>query len=251
MNKSLVHQLQALKLNYLADQLPELLKQVRKTKPSYQRFIEDLIDRQYTHSQEQSRKSRLKRANIPQVYLMETFPFNQQPRLDRRMIIEMHDSLSFIEDKEDLIFIGPTGCGKTGLATAYLVESINRGYRGRFIEFKDLIQQFNNAIADHTQEKLLRRFQSYHTLLIDEIGYTPLDKETAALFFDLMKSRTNQYTTIITTQLGFDQWNYFLKNTHMRAALLDRITVCCTVFNMDNFVSIRPKKIKYASKSKQ
>jgi len=250
-NKSLDQQLRSLKLNHLADELPELLKQVRKTKPSYQRFIEDLIDRQYTHSEEQSRQSRINRANIKQKYLMETFPFNQQPHLDRRMIIEMHDSLSFIEDKEDLIFIGPTGCGKTGLATALLIESINKGYRGRFIEFKDLVQQFNNAIADHTQEKLLRRFQSYHALLIDEIGYTPLDKEPAALFFDLLKSRTNHHTTMITTQLGFDQWNYFLKNTHMRAALLDRITVCCTVFNMDNFVSIRPKKIKYASRSKK
>lgn len=251
MNKSLEHQLQDLKLNHLADQLPELLRQARKTKPSYQRFIENIIDRQHAYSQEQSRQSRINRANIKQKYLMETFPFNQQPRLDRRMIIELHDSLSFVEDKEDLIFIGPTGCGKTGLATALLIESINKGYRGRFIEFKDLVRQFNSAIADHTQEKLLRRLQSYHTLLIDEVGYTPLDRETAALFFDLLKSRTNHHTTMITTQLGFDQWNYFLKNTHMRAALLDRITVRCIVFNMDNFVSIRPKNIKYASKSKR
>jgi DNA replication protein DnaC len=251
MNKSLIHQLQALKLNHLADQLPSLLKEARKNKPSCQRFIEDLIDRQYTHHQEQSRQARLKRARIPQIYLMETFPFKQQPQLDRRMIIEQHDSLSFIEDKEDLIFIGPTGCGKTGLATALLVESINKGYRGRFIEFKELIHQFNCAIADHTQEKILRHFQSYDTLLIDETGYTPLDKETAGLFFELIKSRTNHLPTMITTQLGFDQWHYFLKNTHMRAALLDRITVRCTVFNMDNCVSLRPKNITYASKPSQ
>jgi DNA replication protein DnaC len=249
LNKSLIDQLQVLKLNHLADQLPLLLKQARKTKPSYQRFIEDLIDRQYTYHQEHSRKIRIKRARIPQVYLMETFPFKQQPHLDRRMIIEQHDSLSFIQDKEDLIFIGPTGCGKTGLATAFLVESISRGYRGRFIEFKELIHQFNNAIADHSQEKLLRHFQAFHILLIDEVGYSPLNKETAGLFFELIKSRTNHSPTLITTQLGFDQWHYFLKNTHMRAALLDRITVRCTVFNMDKCVSLRPKNITYASKS--
>ena len=87
-------------------------------------------------------------------------------------------------------------------------------------------------------------------MLIDEIGYKTLEKDQAGLFFDLLRKRNKDKTTLLTSQLGFDEWGNFLQNKHLTAALLDRITENCTVFNMSECISIRPKKIVYATKSK-
>ena len=88
-------------------------------------------------------------------------------------------------------------------------------------------------------------------LLIDELGYTSLEKDQAGLFFELMKRRHKKHCTILTTQLGFEEWASFLQSPHLTAALLDRITVNCAVFNMKTCISIRPKRIVYGSDSQE
>ena len=97
----------------------------------------------------------------------------------------------------------------------------------------------------------MKRFASYDVLLIDEIGYIAGKKEQVSLFFDLMRRRHRSSTTIITTQLGFDEWGTFLHDPHLTAALLDRITVNCAVFNMKDCISIRPKNIVYATSKRK
>ena len=99
------------------------------------------------------------------------------------------------------------------------------------------------------EQKVLKKLQSYDVLLIDELGYISCNKEQAGLFFDMMRRRHKKNTTLITTQLGFDEWGSFLQDTHLTAALLDRITENCAVFNMKDCISIREKKIIYAAKS--
>jgi len=157
--------------------------------------------------------------------------------------------MHFINQKQELIFIGPTGCGKTGLGTSFLIHALNNGYRGLFIDFVDLIGQLFEAKGGHNEKKVIKRLSSYEILLIDELGYKSLEKEQAELFFDLIKRRNKKHTTIITTQLGFEEWGNFLQNNHLTAALLDRITVNCTIFNMKECISIRPKRIVYAAKT--
>ena len=146
-----------------------------------------------------------------------------------------------------LLFIGPTGCGKTGLATSYLIHAINNECHGRFIDFKNILRQLYASLADRSDRKVLKHFASIDCLLIDEVGYTSLDKSQAGLFFDLMKMRHKKRCTIITSQLGFDEWNSFINDRHLTAAILDRITENCTVFNMSKCISIRKKRIEYAT----
>ena len=93
----------------------------------------------------------------------------------------------------------------------------------------------------------MRKYSAVDVLLVDELGYISSEKEQASLFFDFMRRRHQHSTTIITTQLGFDEWGGFLQDSHLTAALLDRITVNCTVFNMKDCISIRPKNIVYAA----
>ena len=204
-------------------------------------------DNQYHFLLEKRRKAKIKAASIPELLVMETFPFERQPQLKKKMVMELYDSLRYITESQVLLFIGPTGCGKTGLATSYLFNAVNKEYRGRFIDFKDLLRQLYASLADHSDKRLLKRFAAIDCLLIDEVGYTALDRIQAGLFFDLMKMRHKKRCTIITSQLGFDEWGSFINDRHLTAAILDRITENCTVFNMSKCISIRKKRIEYAA----
>jgi len=248
MDDTIQHKLQLLKLDTLLHQWDIIVKQATSQQPSYHRFLAGIIDTEYAHQQEKMRASRIRRALIPAVYVMDTFPFTKQPRLKKKLIMELYDSLHFIKQKQELIFIGPTGCGKTGLATSFLIHAIHNGYRGCFIDFNMLIERFRKSIGDHSNHKLLKHLHAYDILLIDEVSCVPaMTKEIAAMFFNLLKARNTHHTTIITSQLGFSEWEHVLQDKHLAMALLDRITQHCTVFNMSQCISIRPKHIVYAS----
>ncbi len=250
MDNTLKRQLQYLGFHTLAENWDAIMKEAIKNHPSYHRFLVEIIEKEYERKTERARLARIKKAKIPEIFVMETFPFHKQLRLKKKLVLALYDSLIFMKEKQDLIFIGPTGCGKTGLATAFLVHAINQGFRGFFVDFSDLLNILSQSRGDYSENKLMKRLASYEVLLIDELGYISCEKEQASLFFDLMRRRHRRRTTIITTQLGFDEWDGFLQDSHLTAALLDRITVNCTVFNMKDCISIRPKKIVYAT-SKQ
>jgi DNA replication protein DnaC len=247
MDEATEKELHYLGLKQLSENWDLTLKRASKERPSFHRFLSNLIHEEYTYKKEARRLARLKRAKIPEAFVMETFPFVKQPNLKKRLVVELYDSMRFITEPQELIFIGPTGCGKTGLSIAFLIHALNHDYRGYFIEFKDLLHRFSEAIAGHTERKLIRRFQSFDILLIDELGVTPLESEQAGLFFDLVKQRHKKRTTLFTTQLGFEEWGSFLRDPHLTAATVDRITVNCTVFNMKRCISLRPKQITYAT----
>lgn len=247
MDESIGVYLKYLGLPLLGQQWDDYLKDAAAKKISYQHLLTTVIQNEYHYLLEKRRLARLKAASIPDRLVMETFPFQQQPNLKKKLVMELYDSLRFITDCQVLLFIGPTGCGKTGLATSYLVHAINKEYRGKFIDFKDLLRQLYASIADHSEKKVLKRFASFECLLIDEVGYSCLDKPQAGLFFDLMKMRHRKQCTILTSQLGFDEWGSFINDRHLTAAILDRITENCTIFNMSKCISIRRKQISYAA----
>lgn len=251
MSDDIKKQLKFLGLKKLSEEWEFNLLEAKNKQMSYQKFLTDIIEKEYADKQEKTRLARIKKAKIPEQVVMETFPFSKQPRLKKKLVLELYDSMKFVTEKQELIFIGPTGCGKTGLGTSFLVHALNQGYKGLFIDFRNLITELFAARGDHTEKKALKQFESYEILHIDEVGYMSLEKEQAELFFELMKRRNKKHTTIITTQLGFEEWGNFLQNKHITAALLDRITVNCTVFNMKECISIRPKNIIYATKEKE
>jgi DNA replication protein DnaC len=240
-------ELKFLDLRHLRINWDKALADASKDSPSYHKFLKELIALEASGRRERQRQSRIKRANITDPLVMETFPFVRQPNLKKKFVIEMYDSLDYMKTPRDLVFMGPTGCGKSGLATSFLIHALNNGHRGYFIDFKQLLLLLYQSVADHTEKKILKRFQAYDVLVVDEVGYAPIEKDQAGLFFDLMKQRHRKKTTMITSQLGFDDWGSFLKNPHLTAALIDRMTVNCTVFNMKKCISIRDKKITHGT----
>jgi DNA replication protein DnaC len=238
--------LQYLQLQHLHLNWDRYLKDAAAKKQSCHKLLTTIITDEYHDRLERRRFARIKGAKIPEALVMETFPFERQPNLKKKMIMELYDSMRYLTEQQVLLFIGPTGCGKTGLGTSYLIQAIDKGYRGHFIDFNNLIAALYSSLCDHTEKKVIKHFASIDCLLIDEIGYLSLDKEKAGLFFELMKQRHKKHCTILTSQLGFDEWSTFISDNHLRAALLDRITESCTVFNMSKCISIRQKKVSFA-----
>ncbi len=239
MDKELEDKLRYLRLPELLHGWDETMAHAKAKGPSYPAFTKQLIDREYAAKRERARLLRLRGARIDEPFGIETYPFERQPNLQKRKVMEPFDSMNYIDKKQNMLFVGPTGVGKTGLATSLLIHAINKGYTGRFITFPQLLDELYQSVADHTEKHVLGRYAAYDCLVCDELGYIEIDPHQAGLFFTLMKRRHKKATTIITSQLGFKDWAGFLKNTHLVTALIDRFTENCQVFNMLKCVSIR------------
>jgi DNA replication protein DnaC len=233
--------LKVLRLSGLHAHWDEYLDLAQKQNYSHVRLLKYVLEQECKTKTENVRRLRLQRANILERYVMETFPFDRQPKLDKKKVLSLYDAFEYIAKNQNIIWVGPTGCGKTGLATSFLIEAIHRGYTGYFIEFPELIGKLFKSIADHSEQKLLKQYVSYDCLLIDEIGFVEVEPAQVGLFFTLMHMRHKKKPTLITSNLGFSEWRSFLKNDHLTAALIDRLTENSHVINMKNCSSIRPK----------
>ena len=143
--------------------------------------------------------------------------------------------------KQNIVWLGPTGCGKTGLATSFLLQAIDRGQRGCFVTFAELVAELYASLADHSEEKVIRKYPASDCLVIDEVGYVEVEPAQVGLFFTLMQKRQKNKTTPITSNLGFSEWGSFLKNKHLTAAPIDRLTENSHVINMKNCQTLRAK----------
>lgn len=240
MDEELIKMLKYIRLPGLIANWDHYLTTANKGNYSHARLLKQIIKEEYNIRKENSRKMRICRAKIPEKYVIETFPFNKQPKLARKNILNIYDS-DYISKNQNIIWVGSTGTGKTGLATSFLMQTINQGCRGRFISFSELVEMLYKSVADHTEAKMINTFVNYDCLLIDELGYVEVEPVQVGLFFTLMQKRHKKKSTLITSNLGFSQWTSFLKNDQLTAALIDRLTENSHVINMKNCVSLRPK----------
>lgn len=241
MDEQLEQMLKYIRLGGLLANWDSYLSIAQKKNYSHARLLKHVVEQAYRIKKENAGKMRLARARIPEKYVIETFPFTRQPKLNKKKIVNLYDRFDYMEKCRNVIWIGPTGTGKTGLATAFLIHAVNQGYNGRFIAFAELVEHLYQSVADHTEAKVIRTFSTLDCLLIDEMGYVEVEPIQVGLFFTLMNKRHKKKTTLITSNLGFSQWSSFLKNDHLTAALIDRLTENSHVINMKKCVSLRPK----------
>ena len=241
MDDELVRTLKYLRMSNLLAHWDAYQALARKGRFSAVRLLRHVLEEECRARRANARERRLKRAKIPEILVMETYPFKRQPKLDKKKIASIYDAFDFVENSQNLIWVGPTGCGKTGLATSFLVQAIHRGHTGRYVLFPELVAELYASVADHSEQKVIRRYLSYDCLLIDEVGYVEVEPVQVGLFFTLMQRRHRKKPTLITSNLGFGDWRSFLKNDHLTAALIDRLTENSHVINMKNCVSLRPK----------
>jgi len=241
MDKELAHKLKYLRLGGLLAHWDEYLALARQKNFSSVRLLQHVIGEEYKIKCNTALQRRLQRARIPKLLVIETFPFRKQPKLNKKRILSLYDAPDYVAKSQNIIWLGPTGCGKTGLATSFLIQAIHQGSTGRYILFPELVAELYASVADHTEDKVIKRYFSYDVLLIDEVGYVEVEALQVGLFFTLMHKRHRKKSTLITSNLGFSEWRSFLKNDHLTAALIDRLTENSHVINMKNCVSLRPK----------
>jgi len=209
------------------------LKRAQKEKPGYSDLVARLLREEYHHQRERATKSRIKRAKMPELWSLDSFPWDRQPGVDKRALRELAE-LDFLRSGTNLVFKGDTGVGKTGLATGILLRALQDGYRGYFLKAQDLFDELYSTLADRSSRRFLDRLIRFDLILIDEMGYLNLRPEQTNLFFKLMEERYVAHrASIITTNLDYDQWRQFLGNEHLTSALLSRIRHRCITLNIE------------------
>ena len=239
MNDDLKEMLLALRMLRLAAHWDDDLKEAARQRMSHATLLTHVVEQEYRLKCDRARQQRIQRARLPEPWTLETFPFERQPKLNRKAILALYDTMDFLPKGQNLIWLGGTGCGKTGLASSFLRHAIERGATGRYVLFADLVAELYQSVAFHTQEQILKKYLRWDVLLIDEIGYVEVEPVQVALFFTLMHKRHRKKPTLIASNLGFSEWGSFLKNDHLTAALIDQLTEASHVINMKQCVSLR------------
>ena len=232
MSEELEQLLKSLHLRKIEEILEEELRRAEQEQIPYHEFLLRLVRPQWYAKQQQALEWRIKRARLPERWTLETFPFKKQPGVNRRQIRTLAE-LDFIPRAENLVFIGPTGVGKTGLASSLLLKALQNGYRGQFLRAQDLFDDMYASLADHSSRKLINRLARLDLLLIDEMGYLNLRPEQTNIFFKLMEERYRRRATLITTNLDYEEWHQFLGNRPMVEALLSRLRHHCHTLRID------------------
>ena len=181
-----------------------------------------LTDYETEIKRENVRNAMVKVAHFPHYKTLKDFDFEFQPNINQNQLMNL-SGLGFIEKKENILFLGNSGVGKTHLATAIGIEAAKARYSTYFIKCHELLTNLRQAQHENRLESRLKYYARCRLLIIDELGYLPLHKGDERLLFQLIDSRYENKSTIITTNLPFDKWNEIFNDSFITNAILDRL----------------------------
>jgi DNA replication protein DnaC len=226
MNDELEQLLSSLRLKRVAELFDEHVAKADEEGLPFEKLLVRLLRAEWEHRQQSALAWRIKNARMPEQWTLESFPFKKQTGVSQRQIRTFAE-LDFIPKAENLVFIGPTGMGKTGLACGLLLKALQNGHRGLFVKAQDLFDEMYASVADRSSRKLVNQLARIDVLVIDEMGYLNLKPEQTNIFFKLMEERHHRRPTIITTNLDYEEWHGFLGNKMLVDALLSRLRERC------------------------
>lgn len=232
MNDDLQQLLQNLKLKTILARFDEMSAAAEKNGTPIPTFVSQLLRAEWHARQDQALEARIRRAKFKEDWTLESFPFKQQPGVKERQIRTLAE-LEFIPKAENIVMIGETGVGKTGLMIGLARKAIQNGYRALFIQAQDLFDQMYASVADRSSRKLLNTLVKIDVLCIDELGYANIKPEQTNIFFKLMEERHHRRPTLLTTNLPFPAWQDFLGNAALTKALLSRLRERCHTITIE------------------
>ena len=232
MNDDLEQLLKSLRLKRVAEILDDELRKAYEAGLPVEKLLAKLLRAEWEHRQESALAWRIKSAGMPEQWTLESFPFKKQPGVSQRQVRTLAE-LDFVQKAENIVLVGPTGVGKTGLASGLLLKALQNGYRGMFMRAQDLFDEMYASLADRSTRRLLNTLIRIDVLHIDELGYLNLKPEQTNIFFKLMEERYRRRPTIITTNLDYPEWQTFLGNKALVEALLSRLRHQCHTIRID------------------
>lgn len=237
----LINNLEYLNLLKLKDNIGSYIDLVNDKQKSFTDALYELTNLEIDYVKEKRINATVKVANFPYLKTFNDYDFSFQPALNKEKVLELKN-LRFIENKENILFIGSPGVGKTHLATAVGMEATKNRNLTYFITCNDLIANLKKAYNENRLDNRLKFYCKYKVLIIDEMGFLPIDDLGANILFQLINKRYEKSTTIITTNKTFSKWTEIFGDPVIANAILDRLLHHSIVFNI-NGRSYRTKDI--------
>jgi DNA replication protein DnaC len=232
MSESLKERLKNLRLLGMARALDTELERAEHQGVAPTEILERLLEQEAAYQRERSLTNRLKGAHLPWPWTLDSFPFERQPGVNKSQILTLA-GLDFIKRNENVLLVGKTGVGKSGLAIGLLREACLNGYRGGFYNAQGLLDELYTSLADRSTSRLIKSLSRLSILVIDELSYMSLKPEQCNAFFRLMDQRYNRVSTVITSNLDPSEWHTLFQNRNLLDALLDRLQHRCIKIRID------------------
>lgn len=227
----LKNNLEYLKLKQMQLHLDEVIDFVTSNNLSFTEGLVRLTTHEIDFKEANMIRSMVKVGAFPHQKGIEDFDFAFQPSINEQEIRDF-ETLRFLEGAENIVFLGSSGVGKTHLAVSIGIAAAKKRYSTYFIKCHDLIQQLKRAKLENRLEARLKHFCKYKLLIIDELGYLPIEKEDAKLFFQLIDLRYEKRSTILTTNINFNSWDEVFYDPVIANAILDRVLHHAHVVNI-------------------
>ena len=219
---ALQNNLEALSLTKMKEILPGVIEKSIKTGATLQDSLTELTEAEIAFRGERAKKINIVKSHFPFMRTIRDFDFSYQPSINRKQIEDLA-SLRFMDTKSNVIFMGSSGVGKTHLATAIGIEAASRRISTYFVNFATMMNKFKQAAKENRVEKTVKYYNGYALLIIDELGYLPIDKEATYGFFQLIAARYERRPTIITTNQSFAKWGEVFGDPVIANAIIDRL----------------------------
>lgn len=227
-----VHQaLESLGLAEIAGVVEARLEQAAQQEQAYGDFLAELLECEVSARRIRYLRTRMRLAHFPALKTLESFDFGFQPSLDERQVRELQ-TLRFVHECRNVVLLGPPGVGKTHLAIGLAVEAVRSGYGAYFITAHDLVADLGRAMRENRLDRRLRVYTAPKVLVIDEMGYLPLDAFGATIFFQLVSARYERGSILLTSNKSFGEWGSVFGDPIIATAILDRLLHHATTVNI-------------------
>lgn len=207
------------------------LEQAAKEERTYTEFLIHLLECETVARKERYLQTRMRMAHLPGRKTLADFDFSFQPSIDVRQMRDLQ-TLRFVHDASNVLFLGPPGVGKTHLSIALAVEAIQAGFSAYFIGAYDLVGDLRKAATENRLEKRMAIYVRPQVLIIDEMGYLPMDIVAATLFFQLVSARYEKGSILLTSNKSYGEWDSIFGDAVIATAVLDRLLHHSTTVNI-------------------
>lgn len=214
--------LEALKLTTAASYLESRLQYAAEHDTSYAGFLLDILGAELEERNRRRTETKIRRAHLPYRKTFDEFDFAYQPTVDPKRIENLR-TFAFVEAASNVLLLGPPGVGKSHLAAALTLEAIQAGYTANFVSANHLVDDLRGAQNDNKLDAVIKKYTRPKLLVIDEMGYTPMDRPAANLFFHLISARYERGSVIVTSNKSFADWGDLFSDGVLATAILDRL----------------------------